>query len=120
MMAAARSTQVGPLGSSTSLVLVFVVIWTIPTLRPASSARSATRTSSSVSGWWTALTTTDSRPQPAALPAASAQVEKDGKFVISGNLFEGGGRGTVSAFGTKVAGAERVSGRHRPPTSATA
>jgi alpha-glucoside transport system permease protein len=55
----------------------------------------------SVSGWWTALFTSESNLTGRA-PPASAQVETDGKFVISGNLFDDGGRGTVVSFGTRV------------------
>jgi alpha-glucoside transport system permease protein len=56
------------------------------------------------SGWWTALTTTVRSAQTRTAEAAS-QVEQDGKFVISGNLFEGAedGPGTITAFGTRVA-----------------
>ncbi|TIT25646.1 MAG: carbohydrate ABC transporter permease, partial [Mesorhizobium sp.] len=37
------------------------------------------------------------------LPAASAQVEKDGKFVIAGNIFGDGAKRDISAFGVKSA-----------------
>ena len=42
------------------------------------------------SGWWNVVLPVRPRPRPAALPAASAQVEKDGKFVIAGNIFGDG------------------------------
>jgi alpha-glucoside transport system permease protein len=80
-------------------VLVFVVLWTIPTLGILiSSLRDKDQIA--ISGWWTALTTSTDT-QAARLPAAAAQVEKDGKFVIEGNLFEGGGGGKISAFGAR-------------------
>jgi alpha-glucoside transport system permease protein len=82
------------------LVVVFVVIWTIPTFGLfISSIRDKDQLS--VSGWWTALTTTESNLTGRA-PTADAQVETDGKFVLSGNLFDAGGRGTVVSFGTRV------------------
>ena len=55
---------------------------------------------SAVSGWWTALATS-SQTEAVRLPPASAQAEKDGKFVLEGNLFEGGSR-QVNAFGTRA------------------
>jgi alpha-glucoside transport system permease protein len=82
------------------LVIILVLIWTIPTFGLfISSIRDKDQLS--VSGWWTALTTSESNLTGRA-PAADAQVEVDGKFVISGNLFEDGGRGTVVSFGTRV------------------
>jgi alpha-glucoside transport system permease protein len=82
------------------LVVLYVVVWTVPTLGLfISSIRDKDQLS--VSGWWTALTTSESNLTGRA-PPASAQVETDGRFVISGNLFEGGGRGTVLSFGTRV------------------
>src|SRR5262245_55940703 len=81
-------------------VLAFVVLWTVPTLGIlVSSLRDKDQIA--VSGWWTALTTS-TQTEAARLPAAAAQVEKDGKFVIEGNLFEGGGGGQISAFGTRT------------------
>ena len=80
-------------------VLVFVALWTIPTLGIlVSSLRDKDQIA--VSGWWTALTTS-SQTQAGRLPAASAQTEKDGKFVIEGSLLEDGGSSKISAFGTR-------------------
>jgi len=82
------------------LVIILVLIWTIPTFGLfISSIRDKDQLS--VSGWWTALTTSESNNTGRA-PSPSEQVEVDGKFVISGNLFEDGGRGTVISFGTRV------------------
>lgn len=86
-------------------VLIIVAMWTLPT---AGLLVSSLRDKNLIatSGWWTALTTTV-RSAQTRTKEASAQVEQDGKFVISGNLFEGteggAGTGTVTAFGTKVA-----------------
>jgi alpha-glucoside transport system permease protein len=80
-------------------VLAFVVLWTIPTLGIlVSSLRDKDQIA--VSGWWTALTTS-TNTEAGRLPAAAAQTEKDGKFVIEGNLFEGSSARQVSAFGTR-------------------
>lgn len=82
-------------------VFVFVAIWTIPTLGIlVSSLRDKDQLI--VSGWWTALSTS-SQTEAGRLPGASAQVEKDGKFVIEGNIFGDGPARSISAFGTKAA-----------------
>ncbi len=82
------------------MVLVIVVLWTIPTFGLfISSIRDKDQLS--VSGWWTALTTSESNNTGRA-PPPSAQVEENGQFVIAGNLFDDGGRGTVVSFGTRV------------------
>ena len=98
-MAIAGSRRSGGIATHI-IVLVIVLLWTIPTLGLfISSIRDKDQLS--VSGWWTALTTTESNNTGRA-PPASAQVEEDGQFVIPGNLFSEGGRGTVVAFGTRV------------------
>jgi alpha-glucoside transport system permease protein len=84
-------------------VLVIVAIWTLPT---AGLLISSLRDKNLIatSGWWTAVKTTDRSGQARTREAAD-QVEKDGKFVITGNLFETSeeGSGNVKAFGIKVA-----------------
>ncbi|PTM97729.1 carbohydrate ABC transporter permease [Mycoplana dimorpha] len=77
-------------------VLLLVALWTLPTAGLLiSSLRDKDQLA--VSGWWTALSTsTQNLVQRAASP--ESQVEKDGKFVIFGNLLEGQ-KGSVSAFG---------------------
>ncbi len=81
-------------------VFVFVAIWTIPTLGIlVSSLRDKDQLI--VSGWWTALSTS-SQTEAGRLPGASAQTEKDGKFVIEGNIFGDGPVRNISAFGTKA------------------
>jgi len=82
------------------MVLLIIVIWTVPTFGLfVSSIRDKDQLS--VSGWWTALTTNESNATGRAAPP-SEQEEVDGKFVISGNLFEEGQRGSVVSFGTRV------------------
>lgn len=77
-------------------VLLLVLLWTLPTAGLLiSSLRDKDQLA--VSGWWTALSTSTQNLVFRA-PGADAQVEKDGKFVISGNLLEGQS-GEVSAFG---------------------
>jgi alpha-glucoside transport system permease protein len=82
-------------------VFIIVALWTLPT---AGLLVSSLRDKNLIatSGWWTALTTTD-RSGQGRTGEASAAVEKDGKFVITGSIFEGESDGTVKAFGTKVA-----------------
>jgi alpha-glucoside transport system permease protein len=82
------------------IVLIIVLIWTIPTFGLfVSSIRDKDQLS--VSGWWTALTTTESNNTGRA-PPPSEQVEQDGRFVISGNLLEQNAGGHVVSFGTRV------------------
>ena len=82
-------------------VLVIVAIWTIPTLGILiSSLRD--RDQIVVSGWWTALSSS-AQTEQGRLPPASAQVEKDGKFVIEGKLLGEGDMRQIEAFGTKSA-----------------
>jgi alpha-glucoside transport system permease protein len=82
-------------------VLVIVTLWTLPTLGLlVSSLRDKNQIAQS--GWWTALTTHDSSGR-GRLKGAAEQVEKDGKFVINGNLFEGAEQaGVIRAFGNRV------------------
>jgi alpha-glucoside transport system permease protein len=81
-------------------VLLIIAIWTFPT---AGLLVSSLRDKNLIatSGWWTALSTTD-RSAQGRMAEPSKQVSKDGKFVISGSLFEGTEPGVVKAFGLKV------------------
>ena len=82
------------------LVAIIVILWTVPTFGLfVSSIRDKDQLS--VSGWWTALTTTESNNTGRA-PPPSEQVERDGSFVLAGNLFAEGASGTVVSFGTRV------------------
>jgi alpha-glucoside transport system permease protein len=83
-------------------VLVIITLWTLPTAGLLiSSLRDKDQLAAS--GWWTALSSAD-RNQVGRMKGKADQIEKDGKFVIEGNLFEGADAvsGKVSAFGTKV------------------
>jgi alpha-glucoside transport system permease protein len=81
-------------------VLLLVIVWTAPT---AGLLISSLREKEllSVSGWWTALTATEQNLVGRAAPP-SEQVERDGRYVIAGNLFEEGTTGTVTAFGARI------------------
>ncbi len=75
--------------------LLLVAIWLLPTFGLlVSSVR--TKDQIAVSGWWTAMTSSTQNKIKRA-PGADGQVERDGKYVISGNVLEGSG--TIQAFG---------------------
>ncbi|MBD9649063.1 carbohydrate ABC transporter permease [Ensifer sp. ENS09] len=77
-------------------VFLIVALWTLPTAGLLiSSLRDKDQLA--VSGWWTALSTSSQNIVVRA-PGPDAQVERDGKFVISGNLLDGQA-GQISAFG---------------------
>ncbi|MDX8526436.1 carbohydrate ABC transporter permease [Mesorhizobium sp. MSK_1335] len=82
-------------------VLVFVVIWTIPTLGIlVSSLRDKDQIIAS--GWWNSFSSS-SQTEAGRLPPASAQTQRGGKYVIEGNVFGDGAKRAISAFGTKAA-----------------
>ena len=82
-------------------VLFFVILWTIPTLGIlVSSLRDKDQIIAS--GWWNSFTSS-SQTEAGRLPAAEAQVEKDGKFVIEGNIFGDAPPREISAYGLKAA-----------------
>ncbi|ESW65739.1 carbohydrate ABC transporter permease [Mesorhizobium sp. C277A] len=82
-------------------VLVFVAIWTVPTLGIlVSSLRDKDQIIAS--GWWNSFSSS-SQTEAGRLPPASAQVEKDGKFVLAGNIFGDAVARNISAFGVKSA-----------------
>lgn len=69
------------------ILFVLVVLWTLPTLGLlVSSVRDKDQLS--VSGWWSALTTTE-RTDQSRTDSADKQVQENGQFVISGDLFNG-------------------------------
>lgn len=81
-------------------VLLIVIVWTIPTLGIlVSSLRDKDQIA--VSGWWTALTTSAQTGQ-GRTDGADAQVQRDGLFVISGNLLEEDDARRITAFGTRI------------------
>jgi alpha-glucoside transport system permease protein len=77
-------------------VAALVLLWVVPTF---GLLVSSFRTTDQIttSGWWQALTTQESQ-QP-AIRIAGEEVERDGVFVIEGNLYGGSGR-DISAWGT--------------------
>ncbi len=76
--------------------LLFVALWLLPTFGLfISSVRDKDQIATS--GWWTALTATEQRLIYRAA-GSDGQREQDGKYVISGNVLDGGS-GTISAFG---------------------
>lgn len=80
-------------------VLLIVVIWTVPTIGIlVSSFRD--RDQLAVSGWWTALFTSEQNLVGRAAPPAD-QVQRDGKYVIAGNVLGDRG-GSVVRFGTRI------------------
>ena len=89
--------DVGRLMTHLSLLLL-VVVWTFPTAGLLiSSLRDKDQLA--VSGWWTALTTSESQAVT-RLPTADTQVQKDGKWVITGNVFGTDSNKQLGAFGT--------------------
>jgi alpha-glucoside transport system permease protein len=80
-------------------VLALVILWTLPTLGIlVSSFRDKNLISRS--GWWTALSTSE-QSATLRLKPPNEMVEKDGKFILEGNLFEGdaaGSKATISKF----------------------
>ena len=81
-------------------VILLVLIWTLPTAGLLiSSFRDKNQLAAS--GWWTALTTSTQNVVFRA-PRPDTAVEKDGKFVIEGNVLEDRG-GVVSAWGSTPA-----------------
>ena len=81
-------------------VILLVLLWTLPTAGLfISSIRDKNQIAAS--GWWTALSTS-TRAEKGRLKGAADQVQQDGKFVISGNLFAQGAGQQLKSFGTKV------------------
>jgi alpha-glucoside transport system permease protein len=81
-------------------VLFFVVLWTIPTFGIlVSSLRD--RNQIAVSGWWTGLATS-AQTAAGRMPGADVQAQKDGKWVIEGNLLEEGDNREITAFGVRA------------------
>jgi alpha-glucoside transport system permease protein len=80
-------------------VFIFVAIWTIPTLGIlVSSLRDKDQIIAS--GWWNSFASS-TQTEAGRLPPASAQVERDGKFVLEGNIFGDDPARDISAFGVK-------------------
>ena len=96
-----RSIALQPSRFALHLAVLFIVaLWTLPTAGLlVSSLRDKDQIA--VSGWWTALKTSEQTGQ-GRMKGSAGQVEKDGKFVLEGNLFEAGEAKTITAFSTKV------------------
>jgi alpha-glucoside transport system permease protein len=78
-------------------LLLLVILWTFPTAGLLiSSLRDKDQLA--VSGWWTALSSSQSQ-NVVRLPNADAQLEEGGKFVIRGNVFGTDTNKTLAGFG---------------------
>ncbi|EIM74713.1 binding-protein-dependent transport system inner membrane protein [Nitratireductor aquibiodomus RA22] len=92
-----------PVGSRPALawvvnisVILLVALWTLPTFGIlVSSLRDKDQLA--VSGWWTALTSSERNLVARAAPPENATLE-GGRYVLTGNVFEGGS-GEVTGFG---------------------
>lgn len=83
-----------------STVLVLVVIWILPTFGLLiSSLRD--KDLIAVSGWWTALVTTERNIIGRAAPPA-AQQEIDGRYVIAGTVLGEDEPGRITRFGARI------------------
>jgi alpha-glucoside transport system permease protein len=93
----AASTRKSPLTWAVHISTLFLVLlWVMPTFGLlVSSFRSGDQISSS--GWWRAISTQEQ--QLPAIRIAGTEVQKDGKFVIEGNLFDNNST-VVSHWGT--------------------
>ena len=82
-------------------VFILVAIWTVPTLGIlVSSLRDKDQIIAS--GWWNSFSSS-TQTEASRLPPAASQVEKDGKFVIEGNIFGDQPPREISAFGFRSA-----------------
>lgn len=80
-------------------VVLLVALWLFPTLGLfVSSFRTADQISTS--GWWKSMLTVEQNVVLRAADPDDFRVEKDGKYVVTGNLFEGGKESTVGVWGT--------------------
>jgi len=78
-------------------LIVLVIVWTVPTFGLfISSFRDKDQLA--VSGWWEALGTVQSNSQ-ARTGAATDMIERDGQFVIAGNIFPEDSSESVVSFG---------------------
>lgn len=79
------------------LVIFLVVLWTIPTFGLLiSSLRDKDQLA--ISGWWTALSSSEQRLMVRSDSPKDKQVEENGVYILRGNIFKDGS-GTVSQFG---------------------
>jgi len=81
-------------------LLVLVIIWTVPTAGLLISSLRG-KDQLAVSGWWTALSTSQSQ-NVVRLPNADTQLEEAGAYVIRGNVFGSDSGKVVTAFGLRA------------------
>ena len=99
-MAASGKSRFGRIGLHLA-VLFIVGLWTVPTLGIlVSSFRDKDQII--VSGWWNSFASS-TQTEAGRLPPPETQVERDGSFVIEGNLFEEGPAREIEAFGVRAA-----------------
>ncbi|MEX1058683.1 MAG: carbohydrate ABC transporter permease, partial [Natronospirillum sp.] len=80
-----------------AIVLLLVTLWTLPTMGLLiSSVRDADQLI--VSGWWTALVASE-RNEVHRTPSAAGQIEIDGMYRITGEIFSQGSGRTVLTWG---------------------
>ena len=78
-------------------LISIVIVWTIPTFGLLiSSLRDKDQLS--ISGWWNALQTVDSNAR-ARTGNSSDQFERDGRYIIAGNLLEADDNRIVQTYG---------------------
>ncbi len=81
-------------------VIFLVILWVLPTFGLlVSSLRD--KDLLAVSGWWTALTTTE-RNEVGRAPPPDEQTQEDAEYVIAGNLFEADSGARVARFGVSI------------------
>jgi len=107
-----RNLSAGRIATHVAL-LILVLIWTLPTAGLLiSSLRDKDQLA--VSGWWTALTTSQSLGVT-RIGTAADQMAEDGRFVIRGNVFGSDTNKTLGGFGlTNNTAAEAEPGASLP------
>jgi alpha-glucoside transport system permease protein len=92
----APNITVGGLIARAALVFL-IILWTIPTFGLlVSSLRDKDQLA--VSGWWTALQTVNANAR-ARTGNAEDQLERDGLYVIAGNILDEGDNRTIQSYG---------------------
>ena len=97
-MSAIAGTKSGLTWAVHLSLLAMVLLWLFPTAGLfVSSFRTVDQISTS--GWWDALTTSEQN-LTLRTPAPDTQAERNGSFVIEGNLFDDGSDANISSWGT--------------------
>ncbi len=90
------NVTIGGLIARATLIFI-VILWTVPTFGLlVSSLRDKDQLA--ISGWWTALQTVSANAR-ARTGNAEAQIERDGVYVIAGNVLEQGDNRTIQSYG---------------------